>query len=323
MNKKINKLSILGDGAWGTALSYIASNNVSEVVIYTRESEVMESINKYHINRCFPDNTLPINIKSSTTLVDIGNSDGLVLAVPAQQVRVCLNDIASALPSCVLPILICSKGIENHSNKLMGDIVNEILPGSPVAVLSGANFASEVINDKPAAATIASVDSPALSIFTEGFTAKNFSIEQSTDIKGVQFCGAIKNVYAVVCGIGYGLELGDNFHAAILKKILCEMIALLSLKQIKPETIYSYAGIADLILTCSSITSRNAQLGIIVAQDHNIKNFLSKTTAEGYYTAESIHEIFKNETLYKASILEFSYQVMRGKIKPETIIDLI
>ena len=244
----MNKIFIIGAGAWGTALAHIASYNAKKVILHTTNQDVYNSINLNNINiNAFPENKLSHNIRSSLVLSDFFDCDAIVLAIPAQQIRLCIENILSITKSIDIPILICSKGIENGSNKFLSEIITEFDNKINIAVLSGPNFASEVIQNKPTFSTIASKHQITLSKLRSVFTTRNFFIEESADIIGVQLCGAIKNVYAIAAGIGYGLKLGDNFHAALIKQMIIEMRYILGQIADSPDTINTYAGIGDLI----------------------------------------------------------------------------
>ena len=320
----MNKIFVIGSGAWGTALSYVASYNAKEVIIYTRNHLTCDSINLDHQNiNCFQNIILPSNIRSSLSLSDLIGCDLILLAIPTQQIRSIIKEILNTISHFQIPILICSKGIENGSNKFLSEVITELNHQIDLAILSGPNFASEVIEGRPAFATIASENMHFLSELESLLTTKSFFVEKSIDIMGVQLCGAIKNIYAIAAGIGYGLKLGDNFHAALIKKMIVEMQYILKNIGGNPDTINTYAGIGDLVLTCSSMQSRNARLGVAIAENQDIESFLSSNTAEGYYTAESIYQMFSHQKFYKKSILAFVYTAVKKGIHPVDIVELL
>lgn len=281
------KIAVIGGGSWGTALSLVAHRASHEVSIHVRNLEICNEVNKKKTNmRYLPGISLPADIIAyNNDLSKALESDILLLVVPAQSMlRLCLELKRLNLNSNKI-LIICAKGIEQKSLKLMSEVVADVLPSNPVAVLSGPNFALEVAKNLPAIASIASSDNNLAYSLSSFLSSNNFRIYPNDDIIGTQIIGAAKNVLAIATGIAIGKEYGENAKAAIISRGIEEIANLLLSKGGKIDTLISPAGIGDIYLTCSSATSRNTSYGIALGQnrvrDYNI-------LVEGFATAESI-----------------------------------
>lgn len=305
IKKKIGKVGVIGIGAWGTALAYIASYNVKEVLFYGIDQEKIHDFNITHVNYDhFSDQILPDNIIGVCDVWQFQNTQAFIFAVPAQNFRQALTNFLPIIRSNKNAIIvICSKGIENQSKKFLSQIVEEFGLSNPLVILSGPNFAKEIIVDKLAAATIASKDYDALKLMEEIFYSASFKLEKISDAMGLQVCGAIKNIYAIGAGIVAGLELGENFHAAFMRISVNEIRSILHHLQADHETIFSYGGIGDLFLTCSSTKSRNFEFGYMLANGYSVQKLISKKTVEGYYTLASIQTLIGDNQQKTISML--------------------
>jgi len=293
MKKKIGRIAVVGTGSWGTAIAYLVSRNINKVLFFGADKYKTEDFNYSHINRdYFPDILIPEHVIGVYEKAHIADAEIFILAVPAQGLRKKLIDLIDifALNSSA-PLVICSKGIENDSNKLMSQIVIDLKISNPVVILSGPNFAKEIMQNKISTTTIASKNEKVLDRVEEIFSNENFRVEKISDVIGLQICGAIKNVYAIATGIAHGLELGENFHAALMKRITTELYNILDYLNADPKTVFTYGGIGDLFLTCSSTTSRNFEFGNLITKNYEIKNLLTEKTIEGYYTTLSIQKL--------------------------------
>ena len=308
MIKKIDKICIVGTGAWGTALAHLASYNVRKILFYNIDQEKINKFNIAHINRdYFPDRVLSNNIIGICNVQKCQDIQALIFVVPAQNFRQALNIFLPIMRSNKeTAIVICSKGIENRSKKFLSQIIEEIDLNNPLVILSGPNFAKEIIIDKLSVATVASKDRDALDLVEKIFCSSNFKLEKISDVIGLQICGAAKNVYAIGAGMIAGLELGENFHAAFMKAVINEMHLILYNLKADPETIFSYGGIGDLFLTCSSTTSRNFEFGYMLAKGCSVQELLARKTIEGYYTLACIQTLIDN----KQKIIDILYHII-------------
>ena len=280
------KIAVIGGGSWGTALAMVANRASHDVVIHSRNHKICDEINQSHTNSHYlPGIILAKEIIAHKDLAKILDSDALLLAIPAQNIyQLCLELKELKLDSNKI-LIICSKGIERNSLKLMTEVVADVLPRNPVAVLSGPNFAVEIAKDLPAVASIASGDKNLTYSLADFLSSSNFRIYPNDDIIGTQIAGAAKNVLAIATGIAIGKEYGENAKAAIISRGINEITNLLLAKGGKMETLLSPAGIGDIYLTCSSATSRNTSYGIALGRGEIIdRNVL----VEGFASAESI-----------------------------------
>lgn len=286
----MSKIGIIGAGAWGTALAMAAQRAENEVIIQAYEPNVAATINEIHENSIYLKNfKLDERIKATTDLSVVTNVDVVLLVMPAQFLRsVCEAAAASWSPG--IPAVICSKGIEQDTCALMSEVVSEILPGKPIAVLSGPAFASEVANNLPTAVTLASEDETLAKVLMETLNTTVFRIYRSRDTIGAQIGGAVKNVLAIACGIVEGRNLGNNAKSALITRGLAEIARLGIAKGAQADTFYGLSGLGDLTLTCNDMKSRNFSLGVALGQGEKLSDVLKEriSIAEGVYTASTM-----------------------------------
>jgi glycerol-3-phosphate dehydrogenase (NAD(P)+) len=277
------KLGILGGGAWGTALAQVAAEG-GETLLWAREPEVVESINAAHENRLFLAG-VPLDpaIRATGDLAALAGCDALLVVTPAQHMRA----ILAAMPALGAPLILCAKGMEEASMKLMHDVAREAQPEAPVAVLSGPTFAHEVAARLPAAVTLA-VEDEALGERLRARIARPwFRPYLSDDVVGAEIGGAVKNVLAIACGVVEGRRLGQNARAALISRGFAEMTRFGLARGARAETLAGLSGLGDLVLTCSSTSSRNFSLGKGLGEGRTAAELLAdrRTVAEGAFTA--------------------------------------
>ena len=227
------KIAVIGSGSWGTSLALIAHRAGHRVNIISRNQAVINEISNSHTNQKYlPEISLPIDLVATST--NEINADILLLVVPVQEVRAICKKL---LLSKNTIIVICSKGIEQESAKLMSEVVEEILPNNPIAILSGPNFALPIAQNLPAITSIAARDINLAKKLAEALASSNFRIYPNDDIIGTQIFAAAKNVLAIATGIVMGKELGENAKAAIFSRGIYEINALNSAKGGKAETL--------------------------------------------------------------------------------------
>ncbi len=282
------KIGIVGGGAWGTALAHVmAQKRQNPVRLWAREAAVVASINGTSENRLFlPGIALHRAVHATGCLSELAASDIVLMVSPAQFVRVLCAELKNIL-NITATIVICAKGIEQHSMKLMSEVVSEVLPGQPLAVLSGPTFAHEVAKGLPTAITLASVNETLGQQLIEALGLPTFRPYWSADIIGAEIGGAVKNVLAIACGIAEGCNLGENAKAAIITRGFAELLRLGVAKGADPQTLMGLCGLGDLILTCGSRQSRNMSLGVALGEGVAAATALSgkRTVAEGAHTA--------------------------------------
>jgi glycerol-3-phosphate dehydrogenase (NAD(P)+) len=284
----MQRIGIIGGGAWGSALALTARRAGRDVVLWAREPEVAAAINRDHANPLFlPGVALDPAIGATTELAHaVRGAEALLLVAPAQHLRALAAGLAPLLPAG-LPVVICAKGIEEGTGALMSELVAATLPQAPRAVLSGPTFASEVAAGLPTAVTLACADAALGRRLIAALGTRSFRPYLAADVVGAEIGGAVKNVLAIACGIVMGRKLGDNARAALITRGLAEMVRLALAKGGKPETLMGLSGLGDLVLTCTSLTSRNHSLGVALGEGKALAEILAgrRSIAEGVSSA--------------------------------------
>lgn len=283
-------VGILGSGAMGMALAVVAAEAGSRVTVWTLEDPIAEAINTTQRHpTLYQDVLLPETISATTRLEDLEETDALVLVVPAQHIREVTTRLTQAFP-VTQGLIVAAKGIEQGTGLLMTEVIAEVQPGLAMGVLSGPNFAAEMIVGAPTASLFASTSEPltrqALAIFNAPF----FRLYTSTDVVGAQIGGAFKNVLAIVSGIVAGLGLGHNAQALVVTRGLAEMIRFGQARGATAQTFQGLSGVGDLCLTAYGPLSRNFTFGKALGEGYTVeeaRRTLSDLT-EGYYTCASL-----------------------------------
>lgn len=284
---------VIGAGAWGTALAQVAGWAGLDVLLQAREPEVVESIRVRRVNEAFlPGVVLDDHVAVTGNLADLGACDLILAVPPAQHMRSTLTAFAAHYRPGV-PVILCSKGIERGSLKLMTDVLAETLPAAPAAVLSGPSFAGEVALGLPSAVTLACADEALGEALMWTLSAPGFRPYLATDLIGAEVGGAIKNVLAIACGIAEGRGLGRSAHAALITRGFAEMTRMGVALGGQAETVAGLCGLGDLVLTCSSPQSRNMSLGLALGQGQTVEQALAgkRSVAEGYESAPAVREL--------------------------------
>ena len=283
----MNRIGVIGGGAWGTALAITARRAGCRAMLWAREAEVVAAINAAHENPPFlPGIALDPAIIATGELAAAARADALLLAVPAQHMRRIATALAPHLTPGT-PVVICSKGIEEGSGDLLSEVVAASLPEAPLALLSGPTFAAEVARGLPTAVTLATSDAALGGRLIAALGARSFRPYLSDDVIGAEIGGAVKNVLAIACGVVTGRRLGDNARAALITRGLAEMVRLARAKGGRAETLMGLSGLGDLVLTCSSPQSRNHSLGVALGEGRSLAAILAerRSVAEGVTSA--------------------------------------
>jgi len=298
----MKKVCIFGAGAWGTALAQHVAGMGKQANLVVREAEhnLMEVMNAQFENTDYlPGITLSENVHATCDPEEgVTGAEMLLFVVPTPFLRNFANSIHRILPTGV-PIVNCSKGIENKTLKTGTEILKEELPGKYhqfMAALSGPNFAREISRGLPANSTIASENPDNSKQVQNILSSKLFRCYTSDDLIGVEIGGALKNVIAIAAGVSDGLELGDSARASLITRGLAEMTRLAVRRGGNPMTLSGLSGVGDLVLTCSSSLSRNRTLGFELAQGRSLPEMMAsrKTVAEGYKTSKSTYQYIEH-----------------------------
>jgi glycerol-3-phosphate dehydrogenase (NAD(P)+) len=283
------------------------------------------SINKKHENELFLSGIkLSKNVKANSKLSDIAGVDFIFMVVPAQFLRIVLSDLKEYISENAV-IVLCAKGIEQSSGKIMSEVVAEILPKSPLVVLSGPTFAHEVAKGLPSAVTVASKYQQIAQRLSNAIGLPTFRPYASRDVLGAEIGGALKNVFAIACGIITGRNMGENARAALITRSLTEMVRFGEHFGAKRSTMMGLCGLGDLILTCSSPQSRNMSLGIAIGQGKTVQEVMSgrRTVAEGYHTSSVLAKICKKEELDMPIVMAVNEILHEDKDVEKAIMDLL
>jgi glycerol-3-phosphate dehydrogenase (NAD(P)+) len=287
MPVSFNHFGVVGAGAWGTALSLALRRAERTVTLWAFEPGLVSTLAESRENKEYlPGIELPEDLRFTNNLADLSCCKALVLATPAQHARGLCKALAPHVTQNV-PLIVASKGIEMTSYRLMSEVVAQELPQNPVYILSGPSFASEVARNLPAALTLASegdVENLALAI-----SSPCFRVYTTDDIIGAQIGGAVKNVLAIACGIVAGHNLGENARAALITRGLAEIVRLAVALGARRETMMGLSGLGDVVLTCSSMQSRNMSLGFALGQGKELEAILAErhNVTEGVSTASA------------------------------------
>lgn len=287
----LSSIAIIGSGSFGTALAFLLGDRSEKITLIGRDAKVAEAINTTHRNpRYLNEALISANVRASTELVDAADHDLIIFSVPTSATRSTAEELAKFSPQGAL--LSSAKGIERNTGDRMSQIIRELFPHNPLAVISGPNHAEEIASRLATCAVIGSHNPALASALQKLFTLPHFRTYTSTDIAGIELGGAIKNIYAIAAGIAAGLGLGDNAIAALVTRALSEMTRLGVALGGERETFTGLSGIGDLIATCFSHHSRNHRVGLALGQGKALDEAVASIgmIAEGVPNTLSIYE---------------------------------
>jgi len=258
-------ISVVGAGAWGTALANAAARAGRDVVLYARDSAVAEKISQTRENPKLPGIQLAKAVSVTSDLARAGQANAVLLVTPAQSLRQAATALAPHLAAGT-PVIVCAKGIERGTHQFMTQIVTEVAPDAAPAILSGPSFDVDVARGLPTAVTLATTDEALAKALVQALGSATFRPYHSTDVRGVEIGGAAKNVLAIAAGIVAGRKLGASALAALTTRGFAELMRLGLACGAKSETIAGLSGLGDLLLSCSSPQSRNFSHGIALGK---------------------------------------------------------
>lgn len=295
------RISVIGAGSWGTAVSWLLGGKGHEVRLWAREQEIADGVNQTRRNPVYlPEVELPPSVQASHDIdVALTDAEAVVMVTPSVGVRSTAEAMKPFLATDT-PVVILSKGVEQESLMLMTEVLEDVFGGRErIAGLSGPNHAEEVSKGIPSATVVASYDEGVAQLFQDVFMTRDFRVYTSTDVIGVELCGASKNVVAIAAGMCDGLDYGDNTKATLMTRGLAEMSRLGRCLGANPLTYMGLAGMGDLIVTCTSRHSRNRGLGELVARGGSMQEFYDKThmVAEGAVACLSLCALGERENV--------------------------
>ena len=325
MNRK--NISVLGGGSWGTVLAYLASLNGNQVNLWMRDNDLAETINNTRINkRYLPNLDLGKNITATSQIEDIKESDLIIFCVPSDAFRD-VSLLASSFINENTFLVTATKGVEKDDFSLMSKILEEYYPKNLIGILSGPNLAEEIANHHLSGTVIASKHKILRDEVIQNLSTDFFRIYENDDPYGVEMGGALKNIYAIACGIADGLNSGENTIGMIMTRGLGEMSRLATDLGANPQTFLGLAGVGDLITTCASPLSRNHQFGKYIGEGLSVEESKKKIgqTIEGLKTLKVVKNISDKhgvempivdslyKIIYKGTYLDGSIQNVLGQ----------
>lgn len=310
------RFSVLGGGAWGTALAAHLARSDKAPLLWARDASLVAEINDKRRNeRYLPGIPLPEAIEATNTLSDLSNTDIALVVIPTQSLRSVLTDAKSILPKTA-KIVLCAKGIERDTGKRTSDIAASVLPDNSIAVLSGPSFAHDVAKGLPTAVTLAANTLDEATGLSEALSSQGFRTYASDDVIGVELGGALKNVIALAVGTVRARKLGASAEAALTTRGFAELSRIAKHFGAKAETLMGLSCLGDLMLTCSSPQSRNFAYGMAVGKGDDLTNL---KLAEGVHTTAIAARLCK-EAGIAAPIIDAIDAILRNDIPIEDAI---
>tara|TARA_X000000368_G_scaffold412023_1_gene397744 strand:+ start:2337 stop:3347 length:1011 start_codon:yes stop_codon:yes gene_type:complete len=323
--KKIKKVVVLGGGSFGTVLANLAASNGHDVSLWVRDSEQALRINSEGANATYhPELKLSENIQASDSLESVMKNASIVfIATPSIVFEQIIKRISKLLEDDSY-VISCTKGIKGNPFRTLSDIIKSNI-NNTIGVLSGPNLAKEIAENKVTGSVIASSDSDLVDFVKTILSSDTFKIYSSNDIQGIELAGALKNIYAIICGLADAIEVGENAIGLILTRSMAEMSRFAEAKGANPITFLGLAGMGDLVATCTSKLSRNYQLGYNLGKGMNLKEAKEEIgqVAEGIRTLQ----VIRNESLeldIKMPLVESLYNILYSGSLPDALIsDLV
>jgi glycerol-3-phosphate dehydrogenase (NAD(P)+) len=315
----IQRIAVLGGGAWGTALALTCARAGRNVTLWEYEPGNAASLEKKRESRFLPGVRIDNEIKVTRDLGDTANSDAILLVVPAQAVRSVVTSLASLVAKHT-PLIVCAKGIEHGTHKFMTEIIAECAPVAVPAILSGPSFAADVARGMPTAVTVAASDGKVARDLAHALSAGTFRPYHSTDVRGVELGGATKNVLAIAAGIVTGKGLGASASAALTTRGFAELVRFGKACGAKTETMMGLSGLGDLILTCGTPQSRNFSCGVALGKGEKPDTAAHGKLAEGIFTAPVLLEMAREKNV-EMPISVAVAAVLSGKLSVDEAIE--
>lgn len=310
------KIGIIGTGAYGLALAIsLNKNKNNNITMWTKleyEKEEIEKNHEYH--KVLPNIKIPEEIKITTNLKEcINDKDLIIYAIPI----IFVDDISKELKkyfNCNQHICIATKGIEQDSCLFVDCIIKKYINTNNISAIAGPSFAIDTVTDMPIGLSLASKNKNTINIVKTAFNHTNIKLQETDDIYGIEICGALKNVIAIACGILDGLKANESTKAMFITEALNDIKNLINKLGGDNNTVLSYAGFGDLLLTCTSTKSRNFSFGQILATNDQtkIEHYKNSTTIEGLYTLKSIYQLIEKEHI-NSPLIKKVYNIVFAK----------
>lgn len=319
MKKKVQdmeKIGVLGAGAWGTALAVHLAKAGKRVSLFSSHPETCDAINQTHRHPTqFEGIDLPKELRAENieTLAKENALDALLITTPTQKLRSTLREQKAKGFKASMPLVLCSKGMESNTHALVHEILRDLFAEAHIAILSGPNFAEEIMRGLPAITSLACKDPEIRRSLSAAIGTERLRVYGNEDVIGTAMLGAGKNVLAIACGIAAGKGFGENARAAIISRGMVELKRLVMAAGGKADTLLEPCGAGDIILTCSSRTSRNMAFGYALGKGASTEEAMRGTNGivEGAFTAQGL-QAFAQEHGVDTPILSAVYEVVSG-----------
>ncbi len=318
-------IGLFGCGAYGMALSSILTSNNCSVTMWTKFEEEKDNLEKNRSNeKLIPNFKISDSIKITTSIEEtIVDKDLLIIAIPAAFTRSLCEEMRPFIKNN--HILIATKGIEQETGLFINEIVSRNLDTNNIAVISGGTFAVDLVSKMPAGLSLASTSSGTIELVKRALENNYIKLRTTNDIIGVEICGSIKNVIALSSGMLDGLRASDSTKAMLITEAMHDMENILDAFNCEKRTVLSFAGIGDLLLTCTSTKSRNYSFGKLLGEKKSheeIEKYLKTTTVEGYYTVVSIYKLLKDKKV-SIPIIDLIYDIAVKGENPDKLLSFL
>lgn len=321
----MEKIGVIGAGSWGTALAILLNENGNDVTLWSHRETEAEHMRQSRECSKLPGIKIPEAVEITSDLKQaVSGKKVLVMVVPSR----CMRETAELLKECVVPgtyVISAAKGIEDETLFTMTDILEQVLPQTDVAVLSGPSHAEEVAKLLPTTCVIGAHTEETARFLQELFMGPMFRVYISSDMLGIELGGALKNVIALAAGIADGMGYGDNAKAALITRGSVEIGRLGIRMGGKPETFFGLTGIGDLIVTCASMHSRNRRAGILLGQGYTMKEAMKEVNmvVEGVYSAKAAMALARKYDTELPIIEQVNQILFEGKDPKKVVADLM
>lgn len=305
------KISVIGSGSWGTAISVTLASNGNDVLLWSRKAETTDMLNATRKNsRYLPEVDIPENVAFTSDISKCADADIIVIATPSHTVRSVSKQLAPFVKDGQITVSI-SKGFDEENYDRLSQVIKSEIPNVTVAAMSGPSHAEEVCKNLPTTNVVACKDIKIAQYIQSVFNSQTFRVYASDDIIGVELGGSLKNVIALCAGISDGLGYGDNTKAALMTRGMAEIVRLGMAMGAKYETFTGLSGIGDLIVTCTSMHSRNRRAGILIGQGKSVQQAQDEVgmVVEGVKTAKAVHKLSQKYNV-EMPISEQAYKVL-------------
>lgn len=317
------KITMIGVGAYSTALTLMLSKKRNNnIMMWSENLEIAKDFNENHkVSKIFPDLELPFNVNITNSFEEALKDSSLIfIAVAAKYVSSVCDGLKPYYKKHI-PICIASKGIEEETGSFLSDIIKNKLGTENISVLSGPTFAIDMVNNEPTALALAGTNEETINIVKENLANDTLKLRECSDLIGIQICGSIKNVIAIAAGMIKGLGYTESTLAFLINESLHDIKYLIDELGGDKKTVLSFAGVGDLLLTCTSTKSRNFSFGYTVGSTKDpkqIKEFLENHTVEGYYTLSSIYKLVKTNNI-NLPIINLIYDIIMNDKDPNLL----